>query len=65
MYLCYSIVNYSISIGLGFAGTVEVNVEDDVPLKGWRGALYMGLGFCGLGLGLSITFAYLRAIRKQ
>ena len=54
-------VNYSISIGLGFAGTVEVNVNNggvtlqDV-LLGYRGALYFGVGLCGLGLVTSLVF---------
>lgn len=46
-----TIVNYSISIGLGMAGTIEVNVNPpDAPgadepanlLKGYRGAFYFG-----------------------
>lgn len=53
--LVNTVVNYSISIGLGFAGTVEVHVNnggktpEDV-LKGFRGALYMGIGLSVLGL---------------
>lgn len=59
--LVMTIVNYSISLGLGFAGTVEVNVNrggttpEDV-LRGYRGALYMGTGLSGLGLAVSIFF---------
>lgn len=51
-------VNYSISLGLGFAGTVDLHVNDggsDV-LKGYRGSLYMGIGLAGLGLVVSICF---------
>ncbi|KAJ5797314.1 uncharacterized protein N7503_006610 [Penicillium pulvis] len=51
-------VNYSISLGLGFAGTVETHVNDggkDI-LQGYRGALYMGIGLAGLGLFISILF---------
>lgn len=51
-------VNYSISLGLGFAGTVESNVNrggSDV-LRGYRGALYLGIGFAGLGMLVSILF---------
>ncbi|KAJ9165496.1 Major facilitator superfamily transporter [Coniochaeta hoffmannii] len=53
--LVNTVVNYSISLGLGFAGTVEVHVNnggktpEDV-LKGFRGALYLGVGLSGLGL---------------
>jgi hypothetical protein len=59
--LINTIVNYSISLALGFAGTVEVHVNNggrtpsDV-LKGYRGALYMGTGLAGLGLAISIVF---------
>ncbi|KAK5703999.1 multidrug-resistance type transporter aminotriazole resistance [Elasticomyces elasticus] len=59
--LVMTIVNYSISLGLGFAGTVEVNVNNggttrkDV-LTGYRGALYMGTGLSGFGLAISIAF---------
>lgn len=51
-------VNYSISMGLGFAGTVESHVNDGGRnvLKGYRGALYMGVGLAGLGLVASIGF---------
>lgn len=51
-------VNYSISLGLGFAGTVEFNVNNggrDV-LRGFRGALYLGIGLAGLGVVVSICF---------
>jgi len=59
--LVNTVVNYSISLGLGFAGTVEVHVnnggktEADV-LKGYRGGFYVGAGLSGLGLLISITF---------
>ncbi|KAH8909346.1 major facilitator superfamily transporter [Coniochaeta sp. PMI_546] len=53
--LVNTVVNYSISLGLGFAGTVEVHVNnggktpEDI-MKGFRGALYMGVGLSVLGL---------------
>jgi MFS family permease len=59
--LVTTIVNYSISLGLGFAGTVEVHVDnggrspEDV-LKGYRGAWYVGIGFAATGLCISIIF---------
>lgn len=59
--LVTTIINYSISLGLGFAGTVEVNVQRggktmaDI-LHGYRGALYMAIGLDGLGLFLAATF---------
>lgn len=53
-------VNYSISLGLGFAGTVETHVNDEGRsiLKGYRGALYMGVGLAGLGLAVSVGYMY-------
>lgn len=59
--LVNTVVNYSISLGLGFAGTIEVHVNrggrthGDL-LRGYRGAMYMGIGLAGLGLGLAVVF---------
>jgi hypothetical protein len=51
------VINYSISLHLGLAGTVEVNVShggaDDVKL-GYRGAINTAIGFSDLGLCISI-----------
>ncbi|EXJ64520.1 hypothetical protein A1O7_00856 [Cladophialophora yegresii CBS 114405] len=66
--LVTTIVNYSISLGLGFAGTVEVHVNNggrtsEDLLKGYRGAWYVGIGFAATGLCISIAFllkGYLR-----
>lgn len=56
--LVSTVVNYSISIGLGFAGTVEYyttrNGADE--LQGIRNAFYMGFGLAGLGIFLAILF---------
>lgn len=59
--LVNTVVNYSISMGLGFAGTVEVNVNDGgstryEELRGYRGALYMGIGLSGFGVCLAVVF---------
>ena len=51
-------VNYSISIGLGMAGTVEGHVNRgglDV-LKGYRGAWYLGIGLGAIGMAVSVCF---------
>ncbi|KAE8341758.1 hypothetical protein BDV24DRAFT_150881 [Aspergillus arachidicola] len=60
-------VNYSISLGLGFAGTVESNVNDGGRnvLWGYRGALYLGIGLAGLGLVVSILFMFVSWRRSQ
>ncbi|KAF1975703.1 MFS general substrate transporter [Bimuria novae-zelandiae CBS 107.79] len=59
--LVNTVVNYSISLGLGFAGTVEVYVVGGgtTPaevLKGYRAALYMAVGLSGLGMVISGVF---------
>lgn len=59
--LVATVVNYGISLGVGFAGTVEVHVnnggktEQDL-LKGYKGGLYMGVGLAGLGLVICLVF---------
>lgn len=59
--LVNTVVNYSISIGVGIAGTVEVHTNsgghtmEDV-LKGYRGALYLAIGLSGLGLAIALIF---------
>ncbi|KAI1420062.1 major facilitator superfamily transporter [Xylaria sp. FL1777] len=54
--LVNTVVNYSISLGVGFAGTVEVQVNHGDKLAGYRGALYFGTGLAGLGFGICILF---------
>lgn len=59
--LVSTVVNYSISLGLGFAGTVEVNInpgsKDSADLlQGYRSAWYMGVGLSGLGVLISLVF---------
>jgi MFS family permease len=59
--LVTTIVNYSISLSLGFAGTVETHVNNggltpSDTLKGYRGALYFSTGLGGLGIVLSVIF---------
>ena len=59
--LVITVVNYSISLSLGFAGTIGSHVNnggrtpEDV-LHGFRGAWYMAIGLSGLGLLLSLAF---------
>lgn len=65
--LVNTIVNYSISIGLGIAGTVEVHVNDDNQdmLRGFRGAWYTGIGLSGLGVILAVAFIVSTYERKS
>jgi MFS family permease len=57
--LINTIVNYSISLGLGFAATVEVYTTDgssNVTETGLRHAYYMSFGLAGLGLFISLCY---------
>ncbi len=58
--LVATVVNYSISIGLGIAGTVEVHVNHGGAdlLKGYRGSWYTGIGLSGAGILLSLCFIF-------
>lgn len=70
--LVNTIVNYSISLSLGFAGTVEshVNHGGKTPedlLLGFRGAWYFAIGTSGFGLFLSLSFlakGYLKDLKE-
>jgi hypothetical protein len=58
--LVNTFVNYSISLGLGIAGTVETHVNRGgrTPadtLRGYRAAFYLGIGFSGLGILLALA----------
>ena len=59
--LVNTVVNYSISLSLGFAGTIASHVDRggrtpaDI-LLGYRGAWYIGIGLAGFGLFLSVVF---------
>lgn len=59
--LVNTVVNYGIALGVGFAGTVEANVNSGGTtsqgrLDGFRGALYMGIGLACLGLVVCLVF---------
>lgn len=67
--LVNTVVNFSISLGLGFAGVVEVHVNDggktpEDMLKGYRGAWYMGIGLSGLGLVISLLY-WIKVVLKK
>ncbi|KAJ5894314.1 hypothetical protein N7495_006005 [Penicillium taxi] len=53
-----TVVQYSISIGLGIAATVESHVNDGGkdPIRGYRGALWLGIGFAVVGFFIVIFF---------
>jgi MFS family permease len=67
--LALTVVNYSVSIGLGFAGTIEDNIRgdshsDQARLDGYRAALWFSFGLAALGLMLSLVFIA-RSFRKK
>lgn len=56
-----TVVNYSISLGLGFAGTIETNVNsggstESDKLRGYQSALWFSVGLAGFGVVLSLIF---------
>ncbi|KAI0143415.1 major facilitator superfamily transporter [Xylariaceae sp. FL1272] len=53
--LVNTVVNYGISLGVGFAGTVQTHVAHGDELAGFRGGLYVGIGLAGLGLSICIA----------
>lgn len=68
--LVNTVVNYSISLALGFAGTVEREVSmrytaREKTLRGFRAAWYFGIGLSVLGLALSFVFVLLRYQGRQ
>ncbi|KAJ5175049.1 major facilitator superfamily-domain-containing protein [Penicillium canariense] len=65
--LMNTVVNYSISIGLGIAGTVESNLSSSghSVLESIRGAQYLGIGLAGMGLCISIVYLVLSISRSK
>jgi predicted MFS family arabinose efflux permease len=67
--LVNTIVNYSISIGVGIAGTVEVHVNNggatvSDELSGYRGAMYVSVGLSGMGVVTSLLFLLKMQLRE-
>lgn len=65
--LVATVVNYSISIGLGLAGTVETRVNDGGRkfLKGYRGAWYVGIGLSSFGIVVAATYVFGKGTRTK
>jgi MFS family permease len=51
-------INWSVSLGLGIAGTVESELlkRGRSSLEGYRGALYVGMGLSGAGVLIALLF---------
>lgn len=58
--LVNTVVNYSISLGLGIAGTVvrNVNQSGGTVIDGYRGAWYLGIGLDGLAVLIALYFVF-------
>lgn len=58
--LINTVINYSISIGLGMAGTVETHVNNGGidELHGYRGAWYLSIGLDGIGILLAVCLIF-------
>lgn len=65
--LINTVVNYSISIGLGFTGTIILQTNDggrDV-LGGYRNAWYFGIGLDGIGLFIALGFLFVSVVPRK
>jgi MFS family permease len=58
-------VNYSISLGLGIAGTVESQVRDGDLLKGFRGGWYTAIGMSGCGVIIAIVHGVVDLLKSR
>jgi MFS family permease len=58
---------YGLSTGLGFAGTVESYINDGGadPVKGYRGAIFLAVGFCALALVIDVLFIRMAVDKKE
>ena len=53
-----TLLSYGMSTGLGFAGTVQVNTDENETnlLRGYHSAAYLAVGLAGAALVLAIAF---------
>ena len=58
-----TVINWSISFGLGIAGTVESQMiqRGKTALEGYRAALYAGVGLSGMGIIVTLLFCRVQA----
>jgi len=67
--LINTVVNYSISIGLGMAATIETHVDDGGTqrLQGYRGAWYLAIGLDGLAIifAILVIFSWRATAKKK
>jgi hypothetical protein len=67
--LVNTIINYSIAIGLGIAGTVEFevvkNTSFEAIFEGYRAAQWTAVGLAGTSLGVSLLLALINRQEKS
>lgn len=65
--LINTVLNYSVSIALGVAGTIEsqVNENGSNVLRGYRGAMYFGVGMAGSGVIISLFYVLHELAEKK
>jgi hypothetical protein len=64
--LVNTVINYSIALGLGIGGTVEVELPKGTTiLEGYRAAQYTSVGLAAVGLIISILLAIVNRPKKS
>ncbi|KAJ7136873.1 major facilitator superfamily domain-containing protein [Mycena epipterygia] len=60
-------LNYGIALGIGLGGTVEAhtNAGGTQPLRGLRGAMYLGTGMAVLGIAIVLVFVRVPKDRRD
>jgi hypothetical protein len=62
-----TLFTYGISTGLGLGGTVDVRMNrgGEDPVRGYRSALYLGIGFAAASLVLSLLFVRIKKDERE
>ena len=62
-----TLLTYGMSTGLGFGGTVEVHTNQGGkdPVKGYRSAAYLGIGFAATSLVLNLLFVRINKDERE
>lgn len=65
--LVNTVVNYSIAFGLGLAGNVELQLNrNGMDLeRGYRSALYLGIGFAALGILCALVHLFFDILQER
>lgn len=65
--LVNTVLNYSISIGLGLAGLLETRMNPDGTnlIEGYRAAWYLGIGTGSLGIVIALAAVLVERAEKQ